>query len=38
VLQAGTPVYEYAPHTWGPSEVEQRVVSARGWHHPIVTG
>jgi glucose-6-phosphate 1-dehydrogenase len=38
VLKAGTPVYEYAPHTWGPSEVEQRVVPAGGWHNPTVTG
>jgi len=37
VLQAGTPVYEYAPHTWGTSEVEQRVMPAGGWHNPTVT-
>ncbi|HKB38443.1 MAG TPA: glucose-6-phosphate dehydrogenase [Gemmataceae bacterium] len=37
VLQAGTPVYEYAPHTWGPSEVEPRVVPPGGWHNPTVT-
>jgi len=37
-LQAGTPVYEYAPHTWGPSEVEQSVVPPGGWHNPTVTG
>ena len=24
-LMAATPVYEYEPNTWGPSEVEQRV-------------
>jgi glucose-6-phosphate 1-dehydrogenase len=38
VLQAGTPVYEYAPQTWGPREVGQRVVPAGGWHNPTVTG
>jgi glucose-6-phosphate 1-dehydrogenase len=38
VLQAGTPVYEYAPHTWGPSEVERSVVPPGGWHNPTVTG
>src|SRR5262245_60589124 len=38
VLQAGTPVYEYAPHTWGPSEVDQRVAPAGGWHNPTVPG
>jgi glucose-6-phosphate 1-dehydrogenase len=26
VLKAGTPVYEYDPGTWGPAEVDQRVV------------
>jgi glucose-6-phosphate 1-dehydrogenase len=38
VLQADTPVHEYAPHTWGPSEVEQSVVPAGGWHNPAVPG
>ena len=26
VLKANTPVYEYEPQTWGPAEVEQRVL------------
>jgi glucose-6-phosphate 1-dehydrogenase len=38
VLKADTPVYEYAPHTWGPSEVEQSVMPAGGWHNPTVSG
>jgi glucose-6-phosphate 1-dehydrogenase len=38
VLKADTPVYEYAPHTWGPSEVEPSVVPPGGWHNPIVPG
>ena len=38
VLKAGTPVYAYAPHTWGPSEVDQRIVPAGGWHNPTVPG
>ena len=25
VLKAGTPVFEYEPNTWGPSEVDQQV-------------
>jgi glucose-6-phosphate 1-dehydrogenase len=25
VLKAATPVYEYEPHTWGPSQVNQNV-------------
>lgn len=38
VLQAGTPVYEYEPNSWGPSEVEQKVAPVGGWQNPIVTG
>src|SRR5262245_1993884 len=38
VLKAGTPVYEYAPQTWGPSEVDQSVTPAGGWHNPTVPG
>ena len=37
VLKAGTPVYEYDPKTWGPSEVEQRVTPSGGWQSPILT-
>jgi len=36
VLKTGTPVYEYEPGTWGPSEVEQRVVPIGGWANPKV--
>jgi glucose-6-phosphate 1-dehydrogenase len=38
VLKAGTPVYEYEPGTWGPSEVDQKVAPAGGWQNPVVTG
>jgi glucose-6-phosphate 1-dehydrogenase len=37
VLKAGTPVYEYEPGTWGPSEVDQRVAPPRGWENPMVS-
>ncbi len=37
VLKAGTPVYEYEPKTWGPTEVEQRVTPIGGWQNPVVT-
>ncbi len=37
VLKTGTPVYEYAPGTWGPGEAEQRVAPAGGWLNPVVT-
>ena len=36
VLKADTPVYEYEPGTWGPSEVDQRVVPPGGWENPVV--
>src|SRR5499427_1727111 len=38
VLKAGTPVYEYEPGTWGPNEVDQRVVPPGGWANPVVSG
>jgi glucose-6-phosphate 1-dehydrogenase len=36
VLQAGTPVHEYEPKTWGPKEVES-VTPPGGWSNPVVT-
>jgi glucose-6-phosphate 1-dehydrogenase len=36
VIRANTPVYEYAPGTWGPSQVDQKIVPADGWHNPVV--
>ena len=37
VLKTGTPLYEYEPNTWGPSEVE-RVTPPGGWSNPTVDG
>jgi glucose-6-phosphate 1-dehydrogenase len=37
VLKAGTPVFQYEKGAWGPSEVEQRVMPAGGWHNPIAS-
>ena len=37
VLKAGTPVFEYEPNTWGPSEVNQKVCPPEGWRDPVVT-
>ncbi len=34
VLKASTPVYEYKPGTWGPSEVDQKVSPPGGWSNP----
>jgi glucose-6-phosphate 1-dehydrogenase len=33
VLQKNTPLFEYAPNSWGPAEVE-RVSPPAGWHAP----
>jgi glucose-6-phosphate 1-dehydrogenase len=35
-LKAGTPIYEYEPHTWGPPEAD-RLKPVGGWHNPAVT-
>jgi len=37
VLKADTPVYEYEPCSWGPSEVDQKVSPPRGWENPVAT-
>jgi glucose-6-phosphate 1-dehydrogenase len=34
VLKKGTPVYPYAPNTWGPAEVA-RVTPPGGWEAPV---
>jgi glucose-6-phosphate 1-dehydrogenase len=36
VLQSGTPVFEYAPDTWGPAEAKS-VTPPGGWADPVVT-
>jgi glucose-6-phosphate 1-dehydrogenase len=36
-LEAGTPIYEYEPHTWGPAEADTRLKPAGGWHNPAAT-
>jgi glucose-6-phosphate 1-dehydrogenase len=35
VLGSATPVYEYAPHTWGPREAD-RIAPPGGWINPQV--
>jgi glucose-6-phosphate 1-dehydrogenase len=37
VLKASTPIYEYEKGAWGPSEVDQKVSPAGGWHNPTST-
>jgi glucose-6-phosphate 1-dehydrogenase len=34
ILKNGSPVYEYEPGTWGPTEVDARVLPPGGWHNP----
>jgi glucose-6-phosphate 1-dehydrogenase len=34
VLKANTPINEYEPRTWGPSEVDQKVSPPGGWNNP----
>ena len=34
-LAADTPVYEYAPGTWGPAEVDRLVAPSGGWQDPV---
>jgi glucose-6-phosphate 1-dehydrogenase len=33
-LKAGTPIYDYEAHTWGPAEAD-RLTPAGGWHDPV---
>ena len=35
VLKSGTPVHEYEPHTWGPSEADS-IQPPGGWCNPVV--
>jgi glucose-6-phosphate 1-dehydrogenase len=35
VLRANTPVYEYAPGSWGPLEAEALAPPDGGWHNPV---
>ena len=36
ILKADTPIYEYEPRSWGPSEVDQKVSPPGGWENPTV--
>ncbi len=38
VLKADTELHEYEPNTWGPREVDQKVVPVGGWQNPVLTG
>jgi len=36
VLKQATPVFEYAPGTWGPTEGDTAIVPPGGWQDPVV--
>jgi len=36
-LNAGTPIYEYDPHTWGPAQANTGFNPPGGWHNPAAT-
>ena len=36
VVNAGTPVHEYEPRSWGPREVDAKVCPPGGWQDPVV--
>src|SRR5579862_4300158 len=38
VLKGNTPVYTYDPGTWGPKEVNDKIVPPGGWSDPETTG
>ncbi len=38
VLKADTQLHEYEPRTWGPREVEQKVMPVGGWQNPVLNG
>ena len=35
-LKAGTPVYEYEPNTWGPTQIAEKVTPPEGWQNPVI--
>jgi glucose-6-phosphate 1-dehydrogenase len=35
-LKSTTPVYDYQPNTWGPSEANQKLAPDGGWQNPTV--
>lgn len=37
VIKQNTPIYEYEPNTWGPSQVTHHVSPLGGWQDPVLT-
>jgi glucose-6-phosphate 1-dehydrogenase len=38
VLSGDTPVYDYDPGSWGPSQAEEIARGICSWHDPVVNG
>ena len=36
VLGSATPVHEYEPNTWGPSQADRVITDSGGWHNPVM--
>jgi glucose-6-phosphate 1-dehydrogenase len=34
ILGNATPLFEYQPNTWGPSQVDAALAPGGGWHNP----
>jgi glucose-6-phosphate 1-dehydrogenase len=37
ILGKVSPVYQYAPNTWGPPEADRIIERDGGWHNPVLT-
>jgi len=37
ILGKVSPVYQYAPNTWGPLEADRIIEREGGWHNPVLT-
>jgi len=37
ILGKVSPVYQYAPNTWGPPEADRVIERDGGWHNPVPT-
>jgi glucose-6-phosphate 1-dehydrogenase len=38
VIKAGTPLHEYEPKTWGPTQAYEQLSPPGGWQNPVPTG
>jgi glucose-6-phosphate 1-dehydrogenase len=36
IIRQDTPLFEYDPGTWGPVEMEDKLVPMGGWHDPVM--